>query len=161
MLTIVKAYPLRLRAEIPESAVGEVRSGTTLTFTTDAAPNAVFHASVRELNPALDARSRSLTVEARAVESDPRLRPGMFVQVQLVISRAARVVAVPKDAVYSVAGLTKVFVVRDGVVTEHKVTPQQELDRWVVIPGAIRPGDQVAVSNLSVLIDGMKVQAGS
>lgn len=161
VLTIVKASPLRLRADIPESGVAEVKIGSTLTFTTDAAPGQAFHAVVRELNPTLDAKSRSLTAEARLVDGDARLKPGMFVQVQLVTSRNAQVVAVPKDALFGVAGLTKIFAVRDGVVSEYKVVPEQELNGWVVVPNVIQPGDTVAVSNLATLVNGMKVQAGS
>ena len=41
------------------------------------------HAVVRELNPSLDQKSRTLTAEARLARNDSRLRPGMFVQVQL------------------------------------------------------------------------------
>lgn len=156
ILTFVKSSPLRLRAELPESAVGEVHTGTPLTFTTDAAPDAVFHAVVRELNPSLDAKSRSLTAEARLVTPDPRLKPGMFVQVKLVVMRNARIVAVPKDALYAMAGLTKVFVVRNGIAVERKLQPGETLGDWVEAPG-IQPGEQVAVSNLGLLVDGAKV----
>ena len=161
VLTIVKASPLRLRAEIPESGISDVKVGTTLTFVTDAAPGAVFHAVVRELNPALDAKSRSLTAEARLMDGDGRLKPGMFVQVQLVTAQAAQVVAVPKDALYAVAGLTKIFAIREGVVAELKITPQKEMDGWVIVPEVVKPGESVAISNLGVLVNGMKVQAGS
>jgi RND family efflux transporter MFP subunit len=156
ILTFVKSSPLRLRAELPESAVGDVHAGTPLTFTTDAAPGAVFHAVVRELNPSLDSKSRSLTAEARLVTPDPRLKPGMFVQVKLIVSRNARIVAVPKDAVYAMAGLTKVFVVRNGIAVERKLQPGETLGDWVEAPG-IQPGEQVAVSNLGLLVDGAKV----
>jgi RND family efflux transporter MFP subunit len=156
ILTFVKASPLRLRTEVPESAVGEVRVGTKLTCTTDAAPGATFHAVVRELNPSLDAKSRSLTAEARLLEPDARLKPGMFVQVKLVIARNARVVVVPKDALYAVAGLTKVFVVRGGTVAERKIQPGEQLGDWVEAPG-VEPGEQVAVSGLGTLVDGAKV----
>ena len=156
ILTFVKSSPLRLRAELPESAVGEVHAGTPLTFTTDAAPGAVFHAVVRELNPSLDSKSRSLTAEARLVTPDPRLKPGMFVQVKLIVSRNARIVAVPKDAVYAMAGLTKLFVVRNGIAVERKLQPGETLGDWVEAPG-IQSGEQVAVSNLGLLVDGAKV----
>ena len=158
VLTVVKAWPLRLRADIPESGVGEVRIGTSLTFTTDATPGAVFHAVVREMNPALDARSRSLAAEARLVEADSRLRPGMFVRVRLVTARNAPVVVVPKAALYKVAGLTKVFAVRDGAVVEYRVEPQEELGDWVVIPNVLKPGDSVATTNLGDLVNGLKVR---
>lgn len=159
--TLVKTHPLRLRVEIPETAAGEARVGTTLSFTTGAVPGRQFRAVIRELNPALEARSRSLVAEARLSESDPRLRPGMFVQVELALARASAVM-VPKSAVHQVAGLNKVFVIREGRAVEHKITPGLEVDGWVEAPDdRIRPGDQVAVSRLGALIDGAPVRIES
>lgn len=162
IVRLVKSYPLRLRADLPESAAGAVRSGTSLTFVTDAIPGAEFSAVVRELNPSLDARSRSLSVEARITKHDPRLRPGMFVQVKLVVERNAAIVVVPEEALQRVAGLTKVFAIRDGRAVEQKIVPGIRRDGWVEAPGGqIRPGDQVAVSDLATLIDGAAVRIES
>lgn len=159
LLRLVKTNPLRLRADIPETAAGAVRIGSTLTFTTDAVPGTQFNAVVRELNPALDPRSRSLSAEARLDAPDPRLRPGMFVQVALVLSKSSEVVAVPKAAVYNVAGLNKIFVLRDGKAIEQRVTPGMELGDWVEVPReAVLPGEQVAVSGLQQLVNGSAVR---
>lgn len=160
ILTLVKTHPLRLRAEIPEPFTAAMRVGMSLTFTTDAAPGREFHAVVRELNPALDPRSRALTAEARLVENDGRLRPGMFVQVRVVTERGAAIVAVPKEAVYTVAGLTKIFVLRDGKAVEQRVNPGEDLGGWVEVPGgAVQPGDQVVVTNQALLTNGAPVKA--
>ena len=162
VLTLVKSNPLRLLADLPESAAGEIRTGSTLTFTTDAIPDKAFHAVVRELNPSLDAKSRSLTVEARLSESDERLRPGMFVQVQLVTSRNAQVVVIPTQAIYTVAGLTKVFVIRDGHAVECRVAPAQIHDGWMEVPAdQIQAGEMVAVSNLPALVNGAEVTSST
>jgi RND family efflux transporter MFP subunit len=159
LLTLVKTDPMRLLVDIPESATGSVRVGTTLTFTTDAAPGASFNAVIRQLNPGLDARSRSLTAEARLTSDDARLRPGMFVQVQLVLAKSSEIVAVPKQAIYNVAGLNKMFVIRNGKAVEAKITPGQDLGNWVEVPSdVVKPGDQVAVSGLARLVDGAPVR---
>lgn len=159
IVTLVKTNPLRLRAELPESAAADVHIGTSLTFTTDGIAGREFHAVVRELNPSLDAKSRSLTVEARITESDSRLRPGMFVQVLLVTRRNTDIVVVPKQAIYTMAGLSKVFVIRGGRVVEVRVPPGQELSGWVEVPGdQIRAGDQVAVTNLPALVNNGEVK---
>jgi len=161
IVTLVKTYPLRLRAEIPEYAASSVRVGTSLTFTTDAAARTPFDAVVRELNPTLDAKSRTLTLEARLQEADPRLRPGMFVQVRLVLEKDITIVVVPKSALYSVAGLTKVFVVENNQVVEHQIPPGQEVsNNWIEVPAnQIQAGQRVAVSNLAVLVGGMHVKS--
>ena len=162
IVTLVKAHPLRLRVEIPETAAGEARVGSRLSFTTDAAPGKRFRAVVRELNPTLESRSRSLVAEARLTEADARLRPGMFVQVELALAREAGAVVVPTEALYQVAGLTKVFLISQGRAVERKVTPGIEAGGWVEVPGdRIHPGDEVAVSRLAALTDGAPVKTES
>jgi RND family efflux transporter MFP subunit len=159
ILRLIKVNPLRLRLEVPESAANTVKVGTPLRFSTDAAPGATFEAVVRELNPSLDSRNRTLTAEARLVKADPRLRPGMFVQVNLTTDRAARIVTVPRQAIYSVAGLTKVFKIESGVARLVTVTPGLAQDDWVEVPGnSLKDGDLVAISELATLTDGAKVR---
>jgi len=82
--------------------------------------------------------------------------------VELALAQAANAVVVPKAALYQVAGLNKVFVIRDGRAAEHKITPGAEIDGWVEVPGdRIHAGDQVAVSRLATLIDGAPVRIES
>jgi RND family efflux transporter MFP subunit len=160
LLVLVKTSPLRLRLEVPESAAGIVRAGTQLQFTTDAAPGDTFSATVRQLNPSLNEQSRTLIAEARFNSNDARLRPGMFVQVRLILARGVETIVVPKQAVYSVAGLTKVFSVKEGKLVEHKVTPGEPLGDWITVPaGTLNPGDPVVVSNLPQLFNGQPVTA--
>jgi RND family efflux transporter MFP subunit len=159
IVTLVKSSPLRLRLDLPESMAMEVRVGTSLTFVTDAAQGMEFHAVVRELNPTLNIRTRTLTAEARLVESDPRLRPGTFVQVVLIAERNAATLMVPKEALYSIAGLTKLFVIRNGQAVERKLVPGKQLDGWIEVPaGSVQPGELVATSGLDALVDGAAVQ---
>lgn len=154
LLTIVKSWPLRLRLDVPEVATAHVFTGLVLTFTTEALPGKEFQATVTNVNPSLDARARALTAEARIVSGPPGLRPGMFVQVKLVIAKGAPIVTVPNEALYNVAGLYKVFTVAGGKVREHRIDPGQTGEGWVEIPGGlIAAGSQVAVSNLANLTD--------
>jgi RND family efflux transporter MFP subunit len=154
VLRLVKSDPLRLRADIPEAASSYVKPGSTITFTTDAAPGETFRAAVERLNPALDKQSRSMSVEAKIANPKWTLRPGTFVQVQLITERNVPIVTVPKSALYSIAGLTKAFAVRDGKAVEIRIPPGTEGDGWVEAPkGSIAPGELVAVSNLASLID--------
>ena len=159
LLRLVKTNPLRLRAEIPEAAAGTVKVGSQIAFTTDAVPGVTFTAVVRQLNPSLDSRSRTLSAEARLVQADARLRPGMFVQVRLVTQAAGTMVAVPRQSIYSVAGLTKLFVIQNGVAKLVTFTPGSEVGGWVEVPNdLVKKGDQVATTQLGALTNGTKVR---
>jgi RND family efflux transporter MFP subunit len=159
ILTLVKTSPLRLRVEVPESAVAQVKVGTTLHFTTEAVPNSEFVAVVRELNPSLDSRSRTLTAEARLSSDDNRLKPGAFVQVRLITDNNHRVVAVPRAAVYTVAGLNKFFTIEDGKARERRIPEVLGSNGWVEMPVGIVPaGSTVAVSSVPMLTEGAPVK---
>lgn len=159
IIRLVKVNPMRLRLEVPEAAANAVRTGTSISFTSDAAPGATFEAIVRELNPALDPRSRTLTAEARLTKADSRLRPGMFVQVRMITERDAKIVTVPRQALYSIAGLTKVFRIENGVAKQFTFVPGSEQDGWVEVPGGLlQNGDKVAISELGTLTNGVKVR---
>jgi len=163
ILTVVKTNPLRLLVEVPESEVADVKVGTALRFTTEAAPGMEFQAVVRETNPSLDARSRTLTAEALLQNPGGKLKPGSFVQVKLVASKAQPVIAVPRSAVYTVAGLNKFFTIEGGKAKEHKIGEVLGSNGWVEIAqGSVAAGAQVAVSNVARLTDGAPVMvAGS
>ena len=159
VMTVVKTFPLRLRLEVPETAAAMLKVGEKLTFTTDAIPGETFPATLRELNPTLDPKSRTLTAEARCTKNDPRLRPGMFVQVKLVTSSGSKVVAVPRNAIYTVAGLNKLFVIANGRAYEKRFVPGQEFGGSVEIPGGVvNEGDQVAITQLAMLTDKAQVR---
>lgn len=158
--TIVKASPLRLRVDIPESAVARVKIGSTLAFTTESVPGVQFTAVVRELNPSLENRSRTLTAEARLTRHDERLKPGSFVQVRLITENAAPVVAIPRAAVYTVAGLNKFFSIESGKAVEHRIPEILASNGFVEMPvETVPPGTQVAVSNIALLSNGTPVTA--
>lgn len=158
IVTLVKTWPLRLRVEIPESGIGNVKVGSDLAFTTETVPGVEFHATVRELNPALDSRSRTLSAEARMNTADARLKPGAFVQVKLITDGKFPVVAVPHDALYTVAGLNKLFSIENGKAIERKIDTIIASNGWVELPAGLIPaGVEVAVSNLAQLTDGAPV----
>jgi RND family efflux transporter MFP subunit len=157
--TLVKTSPLRLRVEVPETYSALVGPGSVVRFTTDAAPGKEFQATIQSLNPSFDARNRTLMAESKFSVTDNRLRPGSFVQVKLVTRKADPVVMVPRNAIYSVAGLNKVFVIRQGKAVEVKVPPGLEVDGYTEVPaGTIQAGEAIAVSNLLNLVDGAKVK---
>jgi len=68
----------------------------------------------------------------------------------------------PADALYTVAGLTKAFVIRDGRAVEVHVPPGAVHDNLIEVPGdQIHAGELVAVSRLNSLVNGTEVSAST
>ena len=77
-----------------------------------------------------------------------------------MVEKGVEAVVVPKDAVFTVAGLTKLFVIRDGRAVEQKINPGQILDGWMEVPrDAVAPGERVAASALNLLVTGTPVRS--
>src|SRR5262249_20657119 len=121
IVTLVKINPLRLRADIPEYAAASVRTGQTMTLNVDSFPGRTFTGHVVRIGPSLNEQTRALTVEAEVANPSNLLRPGMFAKSALITAKAAPAVMAPKNAVVTIAGLSKVFIIDNSRVTERIV----------------------------------------
>src|SRR5439155_664457 len=98
---------------------------------------------------AADPAARSLAFEALVPNADHRIRPGFFGHGEVVVARDERALAVPRAALTSYAGVTKLFLIEDGVAREREVKLGVELgDGWAEIAEGGSQGKQVRTSGL-------------
>jgi RND family efflux transporter MFP subunit len=157
VVTIVQNSPLKLRVEVPENAIGSVRSGGAVRFNVDAFPDRTFEGRISRLSPAVNPQSRTLTLEALVDNAAGLLKPGFFARVTIQTNRRDNALVVPAGAIFSFAGIEKIFVVQEGKVTERIVRSGSRLDNFVEIVEGIREGELVATSNLGSLQQGREV----
>jgi membrane fusion protein (multidrug efflux system) len=158
LFRLVQDDPLKFRGEVPEREVPALRAGQPVRVSVDAFPGETFTGEVTRIGSAADPAARSLAFEAVVPNGDHRVRPGFFGHGEVVVAREERAVAVPRSALTSFAGVTKLFQIEDGVARERPVTLGVDLgDGWVEIVQGIAQGKQVATSGLSKLADGTQV----
>lgn len=156
---LVQDDPLKFRGEIPEREVPSVQPAQPVRVTVDPYPGETFGGTLSRVGSASNPQARSLAFEALVPNADRRLRPGFFGRAEIVVRRDERAVAVPRSAVTTFAGVTKLFVVEDGVARERAVAVGVDLgDGWVEITQGVSRGQNVATSGLSKLADGTQVQ---
>src|SRR5215813_588934 len=160
IVTIVQIDPLRLRADIPEYAAASVQTGQTMTLTVEAFPQRSFTGRVVHIGPSLNEQTRALTVEAQVSNPNNLLRPGMFAKSNLITSKDAMAIMVPRRAVQAIAGLNKLFVIDNGRVIERIVKIGATDGDLVEVLEGVKTGETVATSNLDKLQDGSIVNAG-
>jgi multidrug efflux pump subunit AcrA (membrane-fusion protein) len=157
VVTIVQNSPLKLRVEVPENAMGSIKTGRSVQFTVDAYPGQTFDGRVSRLSPSVNQQSRTLTLEALVNNSAGVLKPGSFARVTIQTDRRDKALVVPTTALFTFAGLEKLFVVTDGRVSERIVRSGTRLDNDVEIVEGVQDGDVVAVSNPGNLQQGREV----
>lgn len=156
--TIVKTNPLRMRIDIPEQAIPEIQVGQSVSITTSAWADRQFNGRIARIAPNVSATSRTLTVEAEINNTGGELKPGQFATVRIIQSRPAPVVFVPARSVVSEAGVSRVFVIKDGHAEQRVVQTGQTESDLIQVKSGVSNGEQVATSNLEKLADGMSVK---
>lgn len=156
--TIVRTNPLRIRIDIPEQAIREVQVGQSVSITTSAWPDRNFSGRIARIAPNVSATSRTLTVEAEIENSSGALKPGQFATVRILEARAEPAVLVPARAVVTEAGISRVFVIKDGHAEQRLVQTGQMEGDLVVVKTGVSADELVATSNLEQLSDGIAVK---
>ena len=158
VVTIVRTNPLRIRIDIPEQAIPEVRVGQSVSITTSAWPDRNFSGRVARIAPNVSATSRTLTVEAEIENSSGVLKPGQFATVRILQERAMPAVLVPARAVVTDAGVSRVYVIKNGHAEQRLVQTGQADGDLIEIKNGIAADELVATSNMEQLSDGIAVK---
>jgi membrane fusion protein (multidrug efflux system) len=155
---VVRITPLRIELTIPEQFVADVKVGQPVSFAVDAFAGRTFEGQVRYVSPSLRAEQRALTVEASVPNAKGELKPGMFATALVEQAKKVPAVLVPADAVRTVAGTSRVFVVTGDRAEERIVTTGQKVDALIELTTGVKTGERVATENVNQLVDGIKVK---
>jgi len=157
VFSLVALDPLKYTGTVSERFSPELKVGQRLELSVDAYPGQTFTGQVTRLSPAVEVQTRSLALEGRVANGDNRLRPGFFAKGVALTRLDATAAFVPAEAVVYFVGVSKVFVVGDGKVAERIVRAGSRQGPLVEILDGVKPGETVAVTNLSQLFNGAPV----
>lgn len=166
IVTLVRIDPLRLQLPVPERAASRVAVGQLVRFTVDGLGDTVREGRVTRLGAVVARDNRTRLVEAGIDNEDGVLLPGGFCRAVIVLDPAARARTLPKKAVVTFAGVSRVFTVEVGADEQparaqgHVVVLGRDLgDRWEIVdgiesgtevvedPGELRHGDPVRIGD--------------
>jgi membrane fusion protein (multidrug efflux system) len=84
---------------LPQQALADLRVGMQARLRTDVFPKSTWEGSVSTVNPEVDIATRNVRVRATFPNQDGRLRPGMFVNVDVLSPEKLQILAIPSTAV--------------------------------------------------------------
>lgn len=154
--TLTKIAPLKVEFSVPERYAGTLPPGTELTFTAegDLTPR---HASVYASDSHVDTDTRTYTVRALYANSDRKLMPGRYVNVNLTTRKYDSTIAVPSEAIVSEMGIDKVFLCRNGKAEAVEISKGLRTDAQVQVLRGLSVGDTVIISGTMQLRNGQGV----
>ena len=146
IVSLATLSPLRIYADVPQSAAPFIRDGDQVTVSVREYPRRTFPGTVTRRSTALDNDTRTMRVEVDLENRDLALLPGMYAMVALAIATPAGVPMVPDDALVFHGGKVLVPIVRDRQMHLAEVTLGYDDGVNVEVTTGISDGDVVAVN---------------
>ena len=141
LIHLVDVDPVKLRASVPERMLNMVRTGQRAAVHVEGQTEA-FEGEVSRVSPSVDERTRTNLVEILIANSERTLKPGSFAIAEVEVGIDA-VVAVPSDAVTTFAGVSKVFVVSNGLAKSVRVETGKAAGEWIEVRSGLSGEERV------------------
>ena len=134
--------PIYVNFGVPQQDASRMRLGRAVRITASDLGSVEFGGRISALDAVVDEATRNVRVQATLANPGGRLRPGMFVQAQVVLGANQPVIALPGSAISYAPYGDSVFVVTD--LKDQGGKSYQGVRQQVVKLGGAR-GDQIAV----------------
>jgi membrane fusion protein (multidrug efflux system) len=159
--------PVQVDFSLPQQRLGELAEGLAVLVSSDAYPGETFAGTITAVNPEIDDVTRNVRVQATVPNSDERLRPGMFVTMDLLLAHAEKVLFIPATAVQHAPFGDSVFVVDEGEAGPDGTKPlviRQQIVRlgarhgdFVMVTEGVHDGERIVSAGVFKLRSGMPV----
>jgi membrane fusion protein (multidrug efflux system) len=140
--------PIYVNFSVPQQEAGKVALGRSVRVTLEDEKSAAFPGQITAINAVVDEATRNLQVQATLSNRQAVLRPGMFVQTEVLLGTSTSAVTLPATAISYAPYGDSVFVVTE--LKDANGQPYKGVRQQFVRLGPSR-GDQIAVlSGVSV-----------
>jgi membrane fusion protein (multidrug efflux system) len=169
IVSLQSLNPIYVNFGVPQQAMAQVRAGRTVRVTADdraGAAGTALRGQITAIDSVVDESTRNVQAQATLANAEGRLRPGMFVQAEVVVGAASAVISLPASAISYAPYGDSVFVVSDlkdpggrtyrGVRQQFVKLGAARGDQIAVISG-VKAGDEVVTSGVFKLRNGAAV----
>jgi membrane fusion protein (multidrug efflux system) len=149
--------PIYVNFGLPQQDAAKVAIGRSLRVTLNDIPGSAFTGKVTALDSVINEQTRNIQVQATLQNPGGRMRPGMFVQVELALGKARDVIPLPASAINYAPYGDSVYVVsemKDPKGNTYRGVKQQVVKiegsqgDQVAITSGINPGDEIVSSGV-------------
>ena len=156
--------PIYANFQLPQQELARLAPGLTVHVSGDAIAGKAIEGKITAINPDVDASTRNVRVQATLANADELLRPGMFVNVAVLLPTTDEVIAIPASAVLYAPYGDSVFIVETGKDGKTETVRQQfvrlgtKRGDFVAVLSGLKAGDTVASTGVFKLRNGGTVK---
>jgi membrane fusion protein (multidrug efflux system) len=170
IVSLQSVDPIYVNFGVPQQNIAEMRRGRVVRITNGDLPGMAFAGKITALDSVINEQTRNIQVQSTLENKGNKLRPGMFVQVELPLGQPRQVVPLPASAINYAPYGDSVFIVtqmKDAKGNAYRGVRQQVVKvegargDQVAITSGINPGDEVVSSGVFRLRNGAPVQVNN
>lgn len=154
---IQQQNPIKIHADLTETAVKLVRGKKELTFTVPGSSD-TWTGTVSYLADVMSPQSKTFVLELSTANPDLKLKSGMRVKLQLGEDAVQDIVTVPTAGIVKEGNDSYVYVVNGEQAEKRKVTLGRSVDSAKEVLSGVKDGEQIVVSGVQDLKDQDKVE---
>ena len=166
IVSLQSLNPIYVNFGVPQQNTPQVGAGRTLRVISDDLHGAQFTGRINALDSVVSEQTRNIEVQATLANPANKLRPGMFVTVNLPLGKPRAIIALPASAINYAPYGDSVYVVTD--MKDQKGNPYKGVRQQVVriegsrgdqvaIVSGLNPGDEVVSAGVFRLRNGASV----
>jgi membrane fusion protein (multidrug efflux system) len=153
LVVLQSLNPIYVNFGVPQQAMTQVRAGREVRVTVNDIAGAAFAGRVTAIDSIVDESTRNVQAQATLLNPDGKLHPGMFVQAEVTLGAATRIISLPASAIGYAPYGNSVFVVTD-LTDQHGKSYRGD---QISITSGLKPGDEVVTSGVFKLRNGAAV----
>ena len=145
--------------QLPEKYISVIKPGQPVKLTNYTIPKDTIIGNITQLSPAINAETRTFPGTILIHNPNYLLRPGMFVNADIVINHKDSVIVIPKSIILSRQRGKTVFVIdRGNLASERIIRTGIENLTDVEVTGGLLKNDRVVTSGFETLSTRSKVK---
>lgn len=154
--TLTKISPLKIEFAVPERYAGIIKNGTSLNFTVEGQLTPM-SAKVYATESKVDPSTHTFAMRALYPNSNGKILPGRFANVNLKTQEIKNAIAIPTEAIVPEMGIDKVFLYKSGKAEPAEITKGIRTDAKVQVLKGLNVGDTIITSGTLQLRTGLPV----
>ena len=159
LVDVVTLDPLRVAFSVPETLLPKVQPGQPIAVTVDAYAGETFTGKITAVAPQTDIEGHSLEVRASLPNKELKLRPGLFVRIDVSLGLKQDAIVIPEQAIWPVGQNKIVYVVEDGKAYQRVVVIGERKPGAVEITNGLSVGEVIVTAGQMKLFEGASVRA--
>jgi len=170
IVSLQSVDPIYVNFGVPQQNATSMTPGRVVRVTNSDLPGIALSGRITALDSVINEQTRNIQVQATLANKGNKLRPGMFVQVELPVGQPRQVVPLPASAINYAPYGDSVFIVsemKDAKGNTYRGVRQQVVKvegsrgDQVAITSGLNPGDEVVSSGVFKLRNGAPVQVNN